>query len=436
MKSRRDNFQPKANEHYRSVPESTIVQILLLAGWAVEVDAGQRHWAEGESYDALETWIAKGLGYRLAPDGQRMFDPAEVVNFLKWAGLTGRDNFWLHHYVKTGRALVNEFRREQVSGDCRTDYQPTRFRMTLRRTFNLRDSHQGVKLRLRAPLPLVGNYLCNRTIKPLPVTDCDAVISIQAERMEVRFPPAGNRTATIGADASFVATPSTGGYVHPSLSSSELYLRKVEGFIRVTPRVEALAASLSGECRSDRETVAAFWAYMIDELICGIIRYGEVAAPRAVDWVLDQGWYDCQLGSALLVSLCRARGIPARVVGGHLLYRLAPTNHYWAEVWIDGTGWCPFDLLCWDLSEGGLDPAWRNIFAGQVDYRAVTQCFPLAFIGPMSVQFPSSWHMVQAIAGNCVEVAFLDANDGSLIYRDHIAVENLGTEELEQATED
>jgi len=46
----------------------------------------------------------------------------------------------------------------------------------------------------------------------------------------------------------------------------------------------------------------------------------------------------CQLVSALFASMCRARGIPARILGGFYLYRTFSTNHYWAEAWIDGQG--------------------------------------------------------------------------------------------------
>jgi hypothetical protein len=99
------------------------------------------------------------------------------------------------------------------------------------------------------------------------------------------------------------------------------------------------------------------------------------------DWLLDSGWGDCQLVSALFASMCRARGIPARILGGFYLYRTFSTNHYWAEAWIDGQGWMPFDFSCWDLSRGGQDPAWRDYFFGRLDCRLTNQCLPLDFTG-------------------------------------------------------
>ena len=234
---------------------------------------------------------------------------------------------------------------------------------------------------------------------------------------------------TIGADVLFTASDPVGRSAPLTAQEAELYRRRSEGLIRVTPRIEALAAELSGKSGSARSAVAAFWAYMMGTLCSGMVRYGAVPTDAPGDWVLDHGWYDCQLGAALLVSLCRARGIPARIVSGVCLYRVQPISHYWSEVWLDEAGWCPFDVICWDLSRGGQDRAWRDAFAGRIDYRLVTQCFPLAFTGSMSLRFPPAWHMVQmAAAGEAggVDTTYTNAEDGSLIYRDHVAVEDLG----------
>lgn len=153
--------------------------------------------------------------------------------------------------------------------------------------------------------------------------------------------------------------------------------------------------------------------------MCGMVHYDQVNADAPGDWVLNAGWYDCQLGSALFASMCRAQGIPARILSGHMLYRLAPGFHYWAEVWIDELGWTPFDLLTWDLSKGGRDLAWRNCFVGKIDYRMVTQCFPLAFTGPMSVRFPPAWHLINAPFDGGMEINFTEL-DGKLIYCDRV----------------
>lgn len=53
----------------------------------------------------------------------------------------------------------------------------------------------------------------------------------------------------------------------------------------------------------------------------------------------------CNGKSRLLVALCRAKGIPARVVGGIILdHGEKRTSHLWTEVWM-GNEWVPFDAL-------------------------------------------------------------------------------------------
>ena len=431
---RRSEFQPKPNPCYRTIPESSIIKLLLLVSWACEIDAGDRPAAQAATSAALESWVGSGLGYRVDDDGQRLFDPVEVINFLKWAGLTGSDRYWNDHFVATHRRFVRAFRAEQ-GGAWPGVATPRRFRVKLRRSFDLRGFAEGASVRLRLPLPLVGAYLDDLHVTPVvpAVFERDAILRDQC--IELRLKVSDNRMITIGADFLFTAQDPGGRSLlltSPlSAHEAELYCRKSEGLIQVTSRIETLAAELGRHCTSAESTVAAFWAFMMDELCSGMIRYGDVPAAAPGDWVLDHGWYDCQLGSALLVSLCRARGIPARIVSGHCLYRVQPISHYWSEIWLDGFGWCPFDVICWDLSRGGQDRAWRDVFAGRMDYRLVTQCFPLVFTGPMSLRFPRTWHMVQLAAEGGIETTYTDAEDGSLIYRDHVAVENLGPTERE-----
>jgi transglutaminase-like putative cysteine protease len=429
---RRSEFQPKSDARYRTIPQSRIVELLLLVSWASEVDDGERRAAQAATSAALETWVGGGLGYRLSAEGERLFDPVEVVNFLKWAGLAGRDRYWEDHFVATHRRFVKEFRSEERDGTWSRIAAPRRFRVKLRRSFDLQGFAQGATVRLRLPLPLAGSYLDDVLVTPvLPdAVKHDAVLRDQC--LDLRLKVSEDRMITIGADVLFTAHDPVGRSAPLTAQEAELYLRKSEGLIRVTPRIEALAAELSRGSSSARSAVEAFWAYMMGTLCSGMVRYGAVPADAPSDWVLDHGWYDCQLGAALLVSLCRARGIPARIVSGQCLYRLQPISHYWSEIWLDEAGWCPFDVICWDLSRGGQDRAWRDAFAGRSDYRLVTQCFPLVFTGPMSLRFPPAWHMVQVAAdgggaGGGVDTTYTNAEDGSLIYRDRVEVQDLGS---------
>jgi hypothetical protein len=263
-------------------------------------------------------------------------------------------------------------------------------------------------------------YTHNLVVTPVVAPSLLADITCRAGHMEVRLLAPSGPQVEIGAHLTFTgARPN-----HPPLTPSELdlYLRPVEGFIRVTPEIDTLAARLAGNRLAPRQVVARFWHYILDELLCGMVHYDGVPVDAAVDWVLHNRWFDCQLGSALLISLCRARGIPARMLGGNLLYPLSPTNHFWAELWLDEEeGWRPFDLLSWDLSRGGRDDSWRKFYFATVDTRITTQCFPLSPTGPIGVRMPASWHMLQTIADTGVALDFVDYNS-SLIYGDSVYV--------------
>ena len=241
-------------------------------------------------------------------------------------------------------------------------------------------------------------------------------MSISDGRLELRGLADGQGVAELGYRAVFDPSVQHGGE-----GSAADYLKPGEGLIQVSDRVRNLADRLAGPGARPQAAVRAFWNFMLDELMCGAIHYDQVTPTAPCDWVLDSGWYDCQLGSALLVALCRARGMPARLVGGHVLYRAAPTNHYWAEVWLDDEGWRPFDLLSWDLSGGGVNGDWRDHFYGRIDPRMVTQCFPRQFTGALGVALPAAWHVLQLGTAHGVEIRLNDIT-GRPVFVDTVAM--------------
>ena len=400
------------SDRYRTLPEARVIDILLLAGWAFELERGGCDEAITETRSALERWVDLGLGFRRDGHGRRYFDPVEVVNFLIWTGRLGLDGFWADHYVNTGRALVVEHAQTDLT---------KQFHLTLRRRFDLRQFEPGDGVRLRLPVPLDCAYVTDLAMTPVVAPSFSATVSFDAGRMEVRLKTPATQIVEIGVNLHCTATKTRPNLTQLTPAEKEIYRRPAEGLIRVSPRIKDLADALAGTMDKPWDILRSFWAYMMDHLWCGAIHYDQVPADDACDWVLNRKWYDCQLGSALFVSLCRARGIAARMVSGNVLYRLAPTNHFWAEAWIDGCGWAPFDFASWGLSLGGVDAEWREHFFGKTDVRLVTQILPLIFTGPMSTRFPPAWHMVQTGVPGGVSIQFL-ALDGRLIYEDSVLV--------------
>jgi Transglutaminase-like superfamily len=411
----------RTENRYRTVSEQQIIDILLVAAFVYELNSGERQSAVARIRSALEAWIELGLGYRTTDRGERMFDPVEVVNRMKWAGYRGLDDFWINHFVATGRAFFGEWDAPPGSHSRPHRREPARFSVSLRRIFNLDGIGVGQKLRLRLPLPLSQSSE-QVEIESQVSPNLSARIARSEGRLDFQFAAPPEPVVEIAAKLSFTTDGLSRDDVPGHLASErrDVYLRTSEGLIRVTPRIQALAHELAGTDRSHSEIATRFFHYIIDELMCGMVHYDQVNVDAPGDWVLDGGWYDCQLGSALFTSMCRACGIPARILSGHMLYRLAPGFHYWAEVWIDEQGWTPFDFLTWDLSQGGRDIAWRNSFAGTIDYRMVTQCFPLAFTGPMSVRFPAAWHLVNRPSPTGMDINFIEL-EGKLIYCDRVS---------------
>ena len=64
---------------------------------------------------------------------------------------------------------------------------------------------------------------------------------------------------------------------------------------------------------------------------------------------------DCTEYSDLMVAMCRAKDIPARVVDGYITnYGNDTPKHNWVEVYFKNFGWVPFDPLLGDLKKASF----------------------------------------------------------------------------------
>jgi hypothetical protein len=287
------------------------------------------------------------------------------------------------------------------------------FTVSLRRTFAETPSRHECPLRLRLPMPVVDDHLPKLTVEPWP-----AGARLFTDRIEFASANRDDSLLEIGARYSFVARAGLPSGAKPL--PPHPWLDEREGEIQVTERVRGLARDLAGGLPPPA-ALDAFRNFALDELRCGYIHYDSIGEIPAPDWVLDKGWFDCRLGAALIASLCRARDIPARLVGGYLLWE-APAEHYWMEAWLPDQGWTPYDLLAWGLSAGGADSDWRHIYAGWTDYRMKTQVFPRHFTGAPGVPVPKAIHRLHRRVEGGTEVRILNAENGREIYTDTIRV--------------
>ena len=249
---------------------------------------------------------------------------------------------------------------------------------------------------------------------------------IGADRIEARGPRPAGQEATLEARFSFSVSSEA---VDRDRGGLERCLAPNEGLIQVTPRISALADACAAGAATPAETVRRFWDFILDNMCLGAVHYDAVAsAPSAGEWALNSGWFDCQVGSALLASLCRARGVPARLLSGYLLYPAAPTFHFWVEVWLGPEGWTPFDLMGWDLSVGGRGAAWRDHFAGRVDARMTTTCMPLRFTGSPGVPYPPLWRVVSSGIPGGAATSVESVDTSALVLRDEVRIESIATD--------
>jgi len=386
---------------YRLMNERILVEMMVLDGHVFDADPDE---ARGEARSALKRFRAMGLETAPGADGAHLYDPVEVAWFAKQASQSGDDDYFHAHEVETARRLVSE----------RPVDAPRHVTLRYTRIFDLGDFPQGETRRLRMPLPLEGRYSAVELEPELPPEVTRHRVS--DGRLEAKVTSTGSGTVRIGARLKLELGP-----VEPDgPPDSDLYLRDQEGMVIVTPEIRALAQRLAGDASAEN-ALHAFWKYLIETMMFCQVHYDQVPADAPLDWVLRTGHYDCQLGSSLLVGLCRARGIPARLVGGNFLYQRSPTNHYWTEVWLENEGWFPVDFIGWVLSRGGRDSEWRDYFFGRVDARLIAECQPKNFVGTLGVTIPERWTMLRAPMkhGAAVSLATLDGRE---IYRDEIEI--------------
>ena len=405
---------------YRVLDEEATARALLHYGWPYEMAAGgdRAEAAAGKAAEAIGRWSIGDLAARVE-GGRRYFDFCEVLNVMVREGLAG-DPAYGNGPVDTFRRAAREL--SEASGEV--------FEVRLSREFAIPEDAAGRPARLRIPLPLdleVGGGSVE-LIEPDPEA---AEVVRGANRLEVRLPSASGRVE-VAAVVRFVPEASEVRVDPKALEDwdrgspdHELYTRRSEGIIRVTGAVERLAESLASRSGASHpwEAIRSFWRFFFERMTLGAIHHDEIDDRDPLGWLIELGWFDCYTGSALLVGLCRARGIPARLVNGFTLYSAIPSNHYWAEVRLPPYGWIPLDLASWALAGGDAGrEEWGDWYLGRIDARMTYQRLPREIVGPTGVRFPASWYALPSVCEGGMETAYHRLEGGRLLYRDRLQV--------------
>jgi transglutaminase-like putative cysteine protease len=416
---------------YRVVGRVQMVQALLHQCWPHEVRAGGEVAAAAgrRAEEALERWIGQGLPCRI--DGGHRFDPFEVYNFMVHASASLGDPTYADGPVRTMRRAAAKLRdAARQSGPDYPRCGRSRHEVRLRREFHLEFSATGAPARLRVPLPFDDQTQRDVTVELVEPDPTTAEFTRGPSRIEIRIPgPVGGRVAVeilIRFEASceeFRIDPSAIEPWDRSDPDFELYTQRSEGLIQVTDFVAQLAESLARTARGPWEAVVAFWRFSLNRMAAGRVHHDDLIGDDPLATLVARGWSDCFTGSSLLASLCRARGIPARIINGFTLYDVIPTNHYWVEAFIPPYGWIPMDLSNRLLAGSGSERGdWDDYYLGRLDFRMKYQCLPRLIVGPPGLRFPTAWYMINSVREGGMETSYYGLNPGVLLYRDWIRV--------------
>lgn len=399
------NFTPyplgiRPDGQYQVVDYERTLSFLIRFWWFLE----PANHAKAEAEATLLRWMRLGLPCRRVA-GRLLFDPYQVINFGVDAHLKGIDDTFATRAVTCCRRALEMV----VAGGTVATYN-----FHFRREFG---PHRAS--RLRAPLPLAAPLGSIEWF--LPPHGGQAYPG----RVEVRV-DSSREEDVLDYRGIFAVERNNECDAIPILVPEErvLYTNPIEGLIRVTPAVSNLAADISTGAGTDSEVLKYLWRYFFQKMKVGFVHPDELNPADPMIALLGSGWCDCRTGAALLISLCRARGIPARLVNGYTLAPGVGDDHYWAEVFIHGEGWRPIDVSGWQLAAGQTDdPDWTDRLFGWIEPRLVMQRFPRQVMGRPAGPFPASYYRLVSLCEGGTESTFRDLHNDRLLYRDRFSIQ-------------
>jgi transglutaminase/protease-like cytokinesis protein 3 len=113
-------------------------------------------------------------------------------------------------------------------------------------------------------------------------------------------------------------------------------------------KILTVADKITGE--NDLELVKNIFDFVVNKLKYNNDIVENIGAVKA----LRKGEGDCTEYADLMVTLCRVKGVPARVVSGALAKSGKNPNHSWCEVYLKDYGWVPFDPTLADTEKNKI----------------------------------------------------------------------------------
>jgi hypothetical protein len=168
------------------------------------------------------------------------------------------------------------------------------------------------------------------------------------------------------------------------------------------PQIVKLAADAAGGTANAGEAVARL-AQFVREYI--VDKFNDTDVDTATD-IIESRRGACRQHAILLAALCRAVGIPARLVGGMIYNAQSSTlsGHAWTQVFLGGR-WIDYDPIQGGFHAGHVA---LRVFPGDPDYgelRSTLGHFEVRDV-VLEKSWRDHWPLAVALAGACV-VAWL-----------------------------
>ena len=171
------------------------------------------------------------------------------------------------------------------------------------------------------------------------------------------LPPFGTEIIQVEAELKYAPEPQA-----MPLGSPEIFLQPEPYVESAVPEIQAVAATIRPEKRHAMAHKIFKW------IAANVENAGYEPEDLGALWTLQNRRGDCTEQSYLFVALCRACGIPARVVAGYLCdrnCRLNPTAfHNWAEYY-DGERWQLVDVQLGEFESKSPRYIATRVFAGK-----------------------------------------------------------------------
>jgi len=115
------------------------------------------------------------------------------------------------------------------------------------------------------------------------------------------------------------------------------YYTRTQEFAELTPEVIQIAKEIIGDEKNPYLQAKAIYGWCVNNI-------AYVYPPnRGIRFSLPRKTGDCGEYSLIFMSLCRAVGIPSRVVNGHWCCKAKKNYHVWNEFYLSDYGWIPAD---------------------------------------------------------------------------------------------